>query len=387
LAGGFFIGQWLLDGDLDTSFGAGGIEIVDFPGPAAGAFDVALDSEQRLVVAGYATETVGGASGVEDDHFAIARILPGGALDPSFDGDGLLITDVPAGVGDRAYAVKMQPDGKILVAGVTGDLMVIVRYLPDGFLDVPFGTAGWIVIQDWRFLSEDGATDLELQPDGSILLVATSQEHDVVVARILSTGIPDPAFGDSTAGGGGFRGFEFGGTGSVDTASAVALQSDGKIVVGGWFHDGDESHSRFALARLMPDGRALDAQFDGDGIRDFGFYASQGAYLHDLAITNEGILAAGYTMAPSASGAHSQFALARLKANGTFDQEFGQSGRTTADFFTENSNLDVARSMAVLPDGRILLAGHSISPRPDAIGGSAVARFFGLFPPSFLHHH
>ncbi|HEX7845225.1 MAG TPA: delta-60 repeat domain-containing protein, partial [Chitinophagaceae bacterium] len=123
-------------GSPDNSFGTNGR--LNIP---MGAFDdfahaVAVQADGKIVIAGYSRITEIGSGNRHD--FSIARLNPDGTLDNSFDADGKVI--VPVGdFGGFAYAVKIQPDGKILVAGAainTNDQdYVVVRLNGDGSLD------------------------------------------------------------------------------------------------------------------------------------------------------------------------------------------------------------------------------------------------------------
>ena len=126
-------------GMLDTTFGAGGKVTTDFGGIEF-ARAVALQSDGKIVTAGYGNFPGGGTN----QNFALARYNSNGSLDTSFDGDGKVTTDF-FGFADRAEAVAIQPDGKIVVAGQAyTNLMgepsrfALARYNSDGSLDTSF---------------------------------------------------------------------------------------------------------------------------------------------------------------------------------------------------------------------------------------------------------
>ena len=109
----FIVHRYLSDGTLDPSFGVGGVTAVDFTGLSAGAADLILLANGRIVVAG-TTQT--GAGGLDSRDFAIARLMPDGSFDPDFAGDGRQIANVTGGA-DIGQALAMQPDGDFVVAG------------------------------------------------------------------------------------------------------------------------------------------------------------------------------------------------------------------------------------------------------------------------------
>src|ERR1044072_829981 len=120
-------------GELDVSFGTGGTVLTPIGVDNDEVGDVARQRDGKIVVAGHTWEAGSNA-------FAVARYLRDGALDPSFGGDGVVITPF-AGVTCVPQSVVVQPDGKIIVGGYTVDQttshieLALVRYLPNGNLD------------------------------------------------------------------------------------------------------------------------------------------------------------------------------------------------------------------------------------------------------------
>ena len=180
---------------------------------------------------------------------AFALALPAGLgvpadLDTSFDGDGKRTIDY--GGADSGQAVALQPDGKILVAGYGGPntAMTVTRLNPDGSLDIGFdgdGTAGV------DLGGPDFAYALALQPDGKVVIVGErrlpAEAANVAVVRLNTNGSPDLGFN-----GDGIRVIDYAGD---DRAQAVALQPDGKILVAGF---GGAFGNAMTVTRLHPDG-------------------------------------------------------------------------------------------------------------------------------------
>ena len=170
-----------------------------------------------------------------------------GDLDTSFSGDGKVLTNFGSGRDDVALALALQPDGKIVVAGysdVSGSLdFALARYLSNGTLDPSFSGDGKVLTNFGT--SDDVAYALALQPDGKIVVAGYSNASgslDFALARYLSNGTLDPSFS-----GDGKVLTNFGG-GNSDWASALAIQPrDGRLVVAG-YSDASGSHA-FALAR------------------------------------------------------------------------------------------------------------------------------------------
>lgn len=271
-----------------------------------------------------------------------------GDLDPTFDADGRVTTDI-ASSNDRAYGMAIQPDGKIVTTGSAFFFVdngardiALTRHNPNGSLDTSFDTDGK-VLTDFSPGSSDIGRDVALQADGKIL-VAGGSLGDFALARYNVDGSLDTSFG-----GDGKVTTDFGSTGD---AWAVAVQSDGKVVAAGG-GPGD-----FALARYNADG-SLDTSFDGDGkvTTDFGD-TSDSAY--DMVIQGDGkIVAAGYP----------DFAMARYNADGSLDTSFDVDGKVNTDF---GSGFGWAEGLAVQANGKIVVAGFAVL---AGTGDFGVARY------------
>jgi len=237
-------------GDLDVTFAGTGVSRIGFGGATDTGQAIALQADGKLVVAGH-SQRVEGANSVF--IFSVVRYLPDGSLDPSFGGDGRVSTEL--GLGAIALSVKVQDDGKIVVAGqrlITGTTseMAVVRYLSDGSLDPSFGGDGIVTTMPSASGLTRGETVL-IQPDGKIVVTGSG-----FAVRYLTDGTPDPAFG--------------GGDGIAPAGASVgrgaALQADGKLLLtGGSCSGGIFPTCSVAVARLNTDG-SPDNTFDGDGI-------------------------------------------------------------------------------------------------------------------------
>ncbi|MBP7477595.1 MAG: T9SS type A sorting domain-containing protein [Chitinophagales bacterium] len=230
------------NGSLDITFNTTGVLTTVFTGMPSEALSIAMQADSKIVVAGKAT-----ANNATSKNFALARYNTDGSLDITFDTDGMLTTDLGTG-NDVGKGVKIQPDGKILVAGETqpggnDENFALVRYNTNGSLDNAFGTGG-IATTDF-FTNIDNPSSLVLQADGKIIVAGSSYNPssfpDFSLARYEANGSLDNTFG---TGGKVWTNF---GTGA-NTVRAVALQADGKIVAGGSINSGTAT-SDFALAR------------------------------------------------------------------------------------------------------------------------------------------
>lgn len=270
----FGLARYHPDGSLDTSFDGDGKVITDF-GPIDLAAAIALLPDGRIVAAGY---TLNGAN----MDFAVARYNSDGSPDASFDGDGKVHTDF--GGAESGAALAIQVDGRIVLAGsiVNPDLNIsdfaLVRYNSDGSLDTTFGEQGMVATD---FGGRDEVNDLALQADGRIIVVGTS-EFRFAVARYNSDGSLDSAFdGDG-------RITENFGAGNPPfdkhSAHAVAVQPDGRIIVSGI------SNSNVGLVRYNPDG-SLDLGFGADGRVTSDLGGNEHGY--DVALQPDGRIVVG----------------------------------------------------------------------------------------------
>jgi uncharacterized delta-60 repeat protein len=332
----FALARYNANGGLDGTFGSGGKITTPFGSSHDRANGVAVQADGRIVVAG---DTDVGMSLAD---FAIARYTSAGVLDTSFDSDGKATTDFGGGV-DRGYAVAIQNDGKIIVAGRSDADFGMVRYNSDGSLDSSFDLDGRVTTSFGG--SEAMALSVALQSDGTIILAGytiDSGSYKVAVARYTSTGALDSTFdGDGKV----ITTVVDGGT--FATARAVAVQSDGKIVVAG--NNWNGSNYDFATVRYNSDG-SLDTSFDTDGkvTTDIGG-SNDNAY--GLAIQQDGKLV---VVGNSSVSSVIQAAVVRYLSDGNLDTAFSGDGKLTTTIGLADS---AAMSVVLQPDHKIVVAG------------------------------
>ncbi len=247
------------NGTLDTTFDGDGRMMADVAGANDIARSVAVQPDGRIVIAGNAL------NGANFD-VSLIRVNQDGALDTTFDGNsgiGNGAISTPVGPSnDLGYAVVVQPDSKIIVAGYysgpASTDTVLIRYNVDGVLDTTFSNDG-IATHAFSPVDVDEALAVKLQPDGQIVIAGcirgNGRVNDYLIARLNSDGSADPNFGT-----GGFTIVPF--SAVPDIAMAVAIQTDGKIVAAGFASNG--SNNDFGVTRVNSDG-TLDTTFDADG--------------------------------------------------------------------------------------------------------------------------
>lgn len=285
---------------------------------------------------------------------ALARYNADGSLDTTF-GQGGKITDIPLPEGIAAMA--LQNDGKIIVGGATfsGNSRYdfrLVRLNRDGGLDTSFADQGSARTD---FLGrDDGIRAIVILPDGRIVaagFATTSNAPSMRGSDFALAKYTANGLLDSSFGQGGKATLDF--LASRDEADALALQADGKLVAGGRAGFGDGSG--FGIARFNSNGTP-DQSFGTNGKVITG---NDEAQVFSLALQSDGKLIAGGTSFVS-NERQEDFALARYNSDGSLDRSFGMGGQVNTDL--ANSTLqgsDRAKAIALLPGGRVLAAGFT----------------------------
>lgn len=283
-------------------------------------------------------------------------LLAAGDLDPSFDGDGRVLTDFGAS-WDIAYDAVLQSDGKVVVAGnsaggPTRRDVLVSRYLPNGQLDATFSGDG-IATADFR-ANNDSARAVAFQPDGKIVAAGSSYQWndftfpadaDVLLVRYLPDGQLDRTFGSQGQ-------VKTRLTSDTDFAADLAVLPDGKIlIVGGT--NGNGNGDQLFLARYHPNG-ALDTSFGKKGI----LYSIQG-HPNRMLLQPDG---KALVTASTSQGV----ALVRYLPNGTLDASFGVNGVSTVKLGDLGA---YATDLLIQPSGMIVLLARSES------FGTALLRF------------
>ena len=373
-------GAWLLagsalaaPGDLDPSFGADGLAYVSEPGPAGGLFALALQPDGKIVASG------GGFVPYSSSAPYLVRFDANGGMDDSFGSAGVVLVNP---WGSFAKGLAIEANGKIL----TADGPTVLRYSADGVLETTFANdlhicstpecVSAIAVQtDGKVLSAtgrglvrhevDGSYDsgfgsgglavsafpyraMALQSDGKIV-VAGGTRGLFVVARYDAGGQLDPTFGSS------------GGSILVPrdyntSAFGLALQPDGSLIVVGTDKQRPVAPRTVVVLMRFAADETPDASFGINGVVETP--AGDEAYAWSVAVQTDGkILVAGQEFG---------MFVHRYQPDGTLDMEFGSGG------IVLTGPSGAADALALQPNGRILVAGwHS-----DGVNlGPAVARY------------
>jgi len=347
----FALVRYNTDGSPDTSFGADGMVTTAVGSGDDKTMSVAIQSDGKIVAGGWSH------NGSNYD-FALVRYNTDGTLDTSFDDaehDGIVTTAVGSG-DDEIEKIAIQSDGKIVAAGysINGSnaYFALARYNTDGLLDTSFDTDGIVTTAIGSGI--DAAVAVAIQSDGKIVAAGINNytaHSDFALVRYNTDGSLDTSFDGNTS----MPGYPGNGkvttslTGGEDQVHSVAIQSNGKIVAGGYtYHNGS---TNFALARYNTNG-SLDTSFDTDGIVTTTPMVN-GGNINSISIQGDGKIVVG---GASNDGVQSYFALARYNTNGSLDTSFDTDGIVTTAIRTMD---DYVYSVAIQSDGKIIAAGDT----------------------------
>ncbi len=386
---------------LDTSFNHTGQLLSTISGHAKSCI---AQPDGKIIIGGYGNYN-------QVNRYKITRVQNDGSTDSSFGSNGLVIDSFFHTEHDEILSMLLQPDGKIIAVGRSDSFTTfsisVARYLPNGLLDSSFATNGHLLLPQTTYGSALAAA---LQPDGKIIIAGNNNGFGLL--RLTSNGTIDNSFGTN-----GYVSM-FIGTANYGGGQAVAVQADGKILIGG-----SSYHNTFywaAVGRFNTDG-SVDNSFGTNGIAEYsirGYYDeincitlqpdgkiicsgnstinssggnpattafmilrldtngqmdntfnSTGQLIKSIGnrtdkcyqsiLQNDGkIIVGGYS---TNANINIDFAVCRLLANGTDDNSFGSNGFVTSNFYQNSSNFnDYGQSMCMQPDGKIVLAGYSV---------------------------
>jgi uncharacterized delta-60 repeat protein len=353
---GFGLARYNPDGGLDPTFGAGGTVSTRVGERDAEAHAVAVLPDGRLVVAGTAFGPGGlgdqfavarfNADGTLDASFGVGGLATTAVGAGSAEGRALAIQ--PDG--------KLLVVGSAFFNGPTEDDFGVVRFERDGSLDTSFGSGG-VVTTDFSPIEPgpgatfDRANAVALQQDGKIVVVGSTgrESTDFALARYNPDGTLDPTFGSS--------GRALGSAGQHSEAYAVAQSADGRLVVAGSGASASDGNgdSAFVLARYEPDG-TRDMTFGSNGSVTTSFEGG-GSGARSVLIQPDGAIlvgGSGYGPITTNDVPIGGFAVVRYNADGSLDTRFGNAGRMLTSVADVGG---IANALGLLPDGRIIAAG------------------------------
>ena len=330
------------DGAPDSSWNEDGIAQLNFNAKSDIPEAVAVDQQDRIIVAGYTDNG-------NDFDFAVARFTSAGNPDSTFHGDGK--ANYPLGFTSFCKSALIQPDNKIVIAGYGIDpasafnVFVLMRINENGTLDQTFDGDG--IVKTDMLIGSAVANAITLQPDGKIIAAGQVFNEatffwEIGVARYNSDGSLDETWDED--------GVAFTPEPNVNfTINAVAIQPDKKVVVGGYSGTAP-SNNLYSLARYDSKG-LLDDDFGVGGVVR-NSYGAEDNQITSLAIQPDGkILIAGSSL----SGNADRFVLSRLDEAGNPDSAFGNNG-VVIEPIGQNSGI---KTIALQDDGKLVAAGES----------------------------
>jgi uncharacterized delta-60 repeat protein len=342
---GTYVARYDQSGNLDTTYGDGGVKQFNvFPGYEY-VRDVAPAGAGSVVV-GYGTATY-----PDEADIFVAKLTSAGQLDTTFGGgDGIVTMNL--GNHDRAAAVVVKGTRTYVAASVDDGgnwatkWTLLALNSTTGALDTTFSGDGKAEVPTSKFNTYDSLRDLAIQADGKFVLGGTSAST-FAVARLTSAGALDTTFsGDGVA------------TAPVERGGAaykVLIQKDNKIVLAGYAYSQTRSDTDMAAVRFTAAG-ALDTTFSGDGkvMVDGGSKLNDTAFSAALAKDDKVVLG-GFIY----NSAGMDFGVARLNWNGTQDASFSGDGvASTSTLATSNEQIE---SITMAPNDRILGIGENLN--------------------------
>ncbi len=295
------IARFLPNGAPDPTFGEDGLTTTNLGGDVRG---VAVDAQDRVLLA---TRTR------SDEHFSIIRLTEDGAVDESFGGDGLVLTDFPGTEFPSSTAIAVDASGRPVVAGEvqfsTGSALAIARYTESGSLDPSFDGDGRTLL-DFGALTWEEAHEVLLDGSGRVVVVGKAGSGVALLGRLLPDGEPDPSFGSAGR-------VITGRPASRLHANSAAIDSAGRIVVAGTI-EGEQWPYTSEDAFLLRYGANGELE---ENIAPDGF-------------VREDFLAANVTNASVAIDQQGRYLLAGSLFTESFGQELGFIGlaRFTVDY-------------------------------------------------------
>lgn len=265
-------------------------------------------------------------------------------IDTSFGDEGFTLQDFEIG-DDEGYALAVQDDGKILVAGYSSNGavkdLIVSRFLEDGTLDVGFNAAGVFSISLGN--GDTIGRSLTIAGDGDIIVGGSSYDEGAKVAilRLTPDGFPDNTFGDS-------------GYVTIDveegeiTSSAVKLTDTGDIVVAATMVP--ESSNSYALFAKYTNEGVPDTSFGTDG--KFSYTdESNDIQIKSLVLQDDGTILGGGS---KTEGDNPKALLVQLTSSGEINTEYGENGEILLDLDATSS---VINSMVMNSEGELIVAG------------------------------
>lgn len=356
------------DGSVDRTFGKAGMVTTELPGFYIQPNGMALQEDGKTVIAGRVIplKEKNKWTGRTSDDLWVIRHNPDGQLDKGFNHTGWVKTDIDGDI-DVAYGLALQRDRKIVVIGNTskwiGYHFATIRYNEDGSLDRGFGKRGKAITRVGS-AREDSARAVAIQADGKIIVAGGADDYPRY-GRVMALVRYKPDGGLDPRFG--FKGkvlkhFEKGGERDSSIANAVTIQPDGKIIAGINVYSHGSHWIEGRLIRLNTDG-GFDGTFGNGGSVTVNRHGYSLEAVGAVALHSDGkILFVG--SAYNREKANYAIIVGRNNADGSPDTSFGNKGITEV---LMGKSFAAGRKIALQSDGKIVVAGDVGMIDPNAI--------------------
>jgi uncharacterized delta-60 repeat protein len=345
------------DLSLDTTFGNGGIQTTQLGGTPSAAHAMAIQADGGIVAAGFVHNSFNSTA----NDFAVARYTTAGVLDTSFGGGkGYVTTNVAGKKGnDLANAVALDGSGRIVAADSATDStgfsgFAVARYTASGTLDTTFNSGGSLrgtVISHPIANTNVNATSVAIQSDGKIV-VGGFGASEFILERFNTNGTLDTSFGSG--------GIVLAQIGAGEySLGGVALDASGRIIVAGSGSPTIGSQTQFLVARFSSSG-ALDANFNGTGYVFTNVFPNVGDSQANAVVieANGDIGVAGGGVGADTYG---HYVIVEYTPNGSLDTTFNATGIWT-DSYTNVEH--AANAVALDAAGNFVIAGETAITTP-----------------------
>jgi uncharacterized delta-60 repeat protein len=327
----------LTNGTLDITFGNSGLVQVDISNSSDAANFLAIQNDGKIITVGYSTSV----SGPFNNSYTCLRFNSNGTRDAGFGNNGI-ISDKLTNSFNNYSALYVQPDTKLLAVREdnkdgNGLQTFFDRFNSNGSIDNSFGQNGSLLVT-----SEFGFP--AFQPDGKFIKFGFSPTNngDFLILRFNPNGTPDTSFG--------INGSVISDFGGAESAGSIAFQPDGKIIVGG--SNRSANGADIIIARYNSNG-ALDLGFGSSGIVRINLVVEDNVNMMAVAADGKILIAGnGLIYPPDFSFFHADILMARLNANGTLDNSFGNLGTLVIN----KGDLEFIGSLILQNSGKIVFS-------------------------------
>jgi uncharacterized delta-60 repeat protein len=306
---------------------------------------------------------VAGTTAANGNDFAVWRVDTNGKSVTGFDADGKVEVDFNAGSNDTARAVAVDSSGRAIVAGESNGDIAVIRLTTAGALDTSFDTDGKVTVNTG---GTDGAYAVAVDSGGRIVVAGTNfvgSSSDFVVVRLNANGSLDTSFSSD-----GITSATFG---ANDVGTSLAIDGNGRIVVGGYtdVNAASTGPNDMAVARFLADGTP-DTGFSADGKETVDFSSDDRAWAVAVYPNSDPTNGGKVVLAGQWDGGASDFAVVRLDSSGVLDTTFSGDGRFNATFGIGSfGGAEFARAVRIDSAGLLYVGGYTdAGANPDNFG-------------------